>query len=229
VCNNILDRDIDAQMERTNKRAIVRGEVSVRNALVFAVLLGVVGFGVLFLFVNMLSVVVAGIGFIFYVGLYTFIKRYSCWGALVGSVSGAVPVVVGYTAATNRFDIVAALLFLVLVCWQMAHFYAISLYRAHEYTAAKVPVFAVRHGARKTRQHIIGYILGTMVALVALWVFSELGSIFVLTMLGLTGWWLYKAMTHAPLDAQWGRVLFKFSLKVLVGFSLLLAFSPFLP
>lgn len=229
VCNNILDRDIDAHMERTNKRAIVRGEVSVRNALVFAVLLGVVGFGVLFLFVNMLSVVVAGIGFIFYVGLYTFIKRYSYWGALVGSVSGAVPVVVGYTAATNRFDIVAALLFLVLVCWQMAHFYAISLYRAHEYTAAKVPVFAVRHGARKTRQHIIGYILGTMVALVALWVFSELGSIFVLTMLGLTGWWLYKAMTYAPLDAQWGRVLFKFSLKVLMGFSLLLAFSPFLP
>lgn len=229
VCNNILDRDIDAQMERTNKRAIVRGEVSVRNALVFAGLLGVVGFGLLYAFVNILSVVAAGVGFIFYVGLYTYIKRYSYLGALVGSVSGAVPIVVGYTAATNRFDMVAALLFLVLVCWQMAHFYAISLYRANEYITAKVPVFAVRHGARKTRQHIIGYIMGTMVALVALWVFSELGSIFVLTMLGLTGWWLYMAIAHKPLDAQWGRVLFKFSLKVLMGFSLLLAFSPFLP
>jgi protoheme IX farnesyltransferase len=229
VCNNILDRKIDAQMERTKKRALVKGAISLRSARVFAVLLGLVGFGVLFVFVNILSGVAAAIGFIFYVVLYTSIKRYSYLGALVGSVSGAMPIVVGYTAATGRFDLVTTLLFIVMACWQMAHFYAISLYRADEYKAAGVPVFAVRHGAHKTRKQVIGFIVATIVAMAVLWVFSELGSVYIFTMLGLTFWWLYKAVTLRPVDAVWGRVLFKASLKVLMGFSFMLILSPLLP
>jgi heme O synthase-like polyprenyltransferase len=68
-----------------------------------------------------------------------------------------------------------------------------------------------------------------MVAMIGLWLFSELGSVYVLAMLGLTCWWLYKGVTLRPVDALWGRALFIASLKVLMGFSLMLVLSPFLP
>src|SRR5579872_2970145 len=128
VFNNYLDRDIDKRMERTQKRALVTGAISTRSALMYGTILGLVGFILLGVFVNVLTALIALVGFIFYVILYGIAKRGSHWGAVVGSVSGAVPIVVGYTAVTNQLDLTALILFLVLVFWQMPHFYAIAIY-----------------------------------------------------------------------------------------------------
>src|SRR3989442_676200 len=96
VFNNYIDRDIDAVMERTKDRALVIGAVSGRGTLVYGTLLGALGFLALALWTNLLTVIVALTGFFFYVVLYTILsKRRSVYGTVIGSVSGAVPPVVG--------------------------------------------------------------------------------------------------------------------------------------
>src|SRR5579871_5606007 len=97
VVNNYIDRDIDAKMERTKKRALVKGAISGRNAILYASVLGIIGFLLLFIYTNLLTVCVGLVGYFFYVVMYTIWKRKSDIGTIVGSVSGAVPPVAGYT------------------------------------------------------------------------------------------------------------------------------------
>src|SRR5579872_1139906 len=115
VFNNYIDRDLDRKMARTKNRALVMGLISGRNAIYFAMILGVVGFIALILYTNLLAVIVAAVGFIVYVGLYSFWKTRTSYATLIGSVSGAVPPVVGYCAVSSQFDMGAALLFMILV------------------------------------------------------------------------------------------------------------------
>ncbi|HEV7121336.1 MAG TPA: protoheme IX farnesyltransferase, partial [Candidatus Paceibacterota bacterium] len=98
VINNVIDRDIDARMERTKARAIPMKRISVRNALIFAGALLVVGCAVLFLFTNLLTLAVTLFGVFVYLCLYTPLKRISLHSTIVGAVAGAVPPVVGYVA-----------------------------------------------------------------------------------------------------------------------------------
>ncbi len=141
VFNNYFDRNIDARMERTKKRALVRGTISTRNALIYATALGVVGTAALTLYTNTLTVAVALVGWVVYVLVYTPLKHHSPLALFVGAVAGAVPPVVGYVAVTNTLDWYAFILFVVLYAWQIAHFLAIAVYRYDEYTAAGVPLY----------------------------------------------------------------------------------------
>lgn len=127
VLNNVLDRDIDQQMARTRKRATVTGDVSVRSALVFSTLLAAAGFAILVAWVNWPVVVIGAAGFIFYVVLYGMLsKRMSMHGTLVGSISGATPVLAGYVAVTGSIDFGAVIAFLMMFFWQEPAFYSID-------------------------------------------------------------------------------------------------------
>ena len=95
-------------MPRTKDRALVTGAISVRNAWVYGTILGVIGVSLLYFFVNILTALLGILGFVFYVIIYGIAKRESHWGAVVGSVPGAVPIVVGYTAVTNHLNGAAA-------------------------------------------------------------------------------------------------------------------------
>ena len=143
VFNNYIDRDIDSKMTRTKNRTLVRGAVPDPIALLYGSLLGVIGFGVLIIYTNVLTVLVGATGMFFYVVMYSIWKRRSPYGTLVGSISGAVPPVAGYSAVTNSLDVGALILFLVLVFWQMPHFYAIAIRRREEYKEAGIPVLPV--------------------------------------------------------------------------------------
>ena len=126
VINNYLDQDIDRLMTRTKMRALVSGKLPGWHAVVFSVVLGVVGIGLLAWLTNLLTVGVAIFGWIVYVVFYGMLsKRLSIHGTLVGSVSGAAPIVAGYTAVTNTLDAGAWLLFAILFLWQMPEFYSI--------------------------------------------------------------------------------------------------------
>src|SRR5690606_14013888 len=109
---------------------LVNGDVSGSIALTFGVLLGVAGLSTLWLYTNPLVVIIGVIGFIDYVWLYGAWTKRSTWhGTLVGSISGAIPILAGYVAASGQIDLGAILVFLVLFFWQMPEFYSIAIYR----------------------------------------------------------------------------------------------------
>ncbi|HEY4501713.1 MAG TPA: protoheme IX farnesyltransferase [Candidatus Paceibacterota bacterium] len=141
VFNNVYDRHMDAKMERTRERALVRGDVSVQGALVFGRVLLALGLAILFFFTNLVALGAALAGFVAYVFLYSPLKHYSPYALYVGAVAGATPPLVGYAAGAGMLDYQAVLLFAFLFVWQVPHFLAIAVYRHDEYAAAEVPLF----------------------------------------------------------------------------------------
>ncbi|HWP61218.1 MAG TPA: heme o synthase [Candidatus Paceibacterota bacterium] len=228
VFNNYIDRDIDAKMPRTLGRAFVRGQVTPRNALVLGTVLIVFGLLVLFFFTNVVAASVAAFGFFAYVVLYSLWgKRASWWGTLVGALSGATPPVVGYCAVAGRIDAAAIILFLILICWQMPHFYAIAIYRLKEYAAAGVPVLPVQKGIEETKRHMLWWIAGFGIAISLLTFLAGAGLVYLVVMESVALAWLVLAIngfrTQPPERAA--RQLFFFSLIVLIFFALMLALS----
>jgi heme o synthase len=231
VCNNCLDRGIDAKMQRTRKRALVSGEIKVWQALVYATALGVIGVVALARYTNNLTLTVGLIAFVDYVALYGWSKRHSVHGTLVGSISGSAPIVAGYTAATNRFDTGALLLFLILTAWQMPHFYAISLYRFKDYQTAGLPVLPVARSKRQARLQIMGYIVAFTAAVLLLTVFGYTGYIYAVVMAGLGGAWFWRGWQgwRKYDSATWGKRMFLFSLIVIMSVSVMTAVGGRLP
>ena len=231
VFNNYIDRDIDDVMARTKGRALVTGEISERNALLYATVLGVIGVLLLAFLANALAAVVALFGHVAYVVLYGYAKRKTVHGTVVGSISGAIPPAVGYTAVTNNIDGLAVLLFLVLVFWQMPHFYAIAIFRLRDYKAASIPVLPVVKGIYHTKVEMLAYIFGFIFVAVSLTTLGYTGYTYLAVILLLGARWLQLALQgfSAKDDALWARQLFKFSLYVLLGFCGAISLDAFLP
>lgn len=218
ILNNYIDRDIDSLMERTKHRAFVLGHVSVKLALSYAILLGIIGLIVLFFFTNLLATIIACIGLFFYVVLYTmYLKRKSSLGTLIGAIAGAVPPMVGYCALTNRLDSGAWILFIILFLWQMPHFYAIALYRLSDYQAAAIPVLPVTKGVNHTKVQIILYIIAFTLAAMTPTFLGYTGFIYLSTAFCLGMIWLCVAIQNIRTEnyKAWARKVFLFSLLVI--------------
>lgn len=231
VFNNFIDRGVDAKMERTRNRALVRGDISVLNALIFAGALGIAGFGILSVASNLLTVSLGVIAFITYILIYGYAKRHSIHGTLVGGVAGALPPVAGYTAVSGRFDLGALLLFVIMTVWQMPHFYAIAHYRKKDYASAKIPVLPVVKGFKRTRREIVLYIIVFVLVSLAMTFYGYTGVTYLAIMTVLGGYWLYLALKgyHTSDERRWSRKVFFGSLIVLVGWCTMLSFNSFLP
>lgn len=232
VLNNYLDQDIDAKMTRTKTRALVQGIVPGRNAVVFSIVLGITGTLILFLFTNLLTTLVGIFGFVVYVVLYGMLsKRLSIHGTLVGSVSGAAPILGGYTAVSGTIDIGATLVFLVIFLWQMPEFYSIAVYRRDEYRAAGIPVMTVVKGIKNTKIQIFIYTIAFVVATLLLTAFGYTGYsyLFVMAVLGLYWIWLGAKGLRATDDNTWARKMFHFSLVMLLVFSFMISVDSLLP
>lgn len=160
VFNNMIDRDIDKLMARTCDRVLVKGLISLKTAFMYGLVLGLVGFLILYFYTNVLTLIISIIGWIFYVFIYSlFLKRRSTFGTTLGGVSGAVPPLVGYAAVTNQFDLGAVILFLILFLWQMPHFYAIAIYRLKDFKAAGIPTLPIKKGFIYTQVVMILYVI----------------------------------------------------------------------
>ncbi len=230
--NNYLDQDIDSKMARTKTRAIVAGKVKGSRAVILSVLLGVAGLVILTAYTNWLVVAIGIVGFVDYVVLYGMLsKRLSYYGTLVGSISGAVPVLAGYVAVTGAIDLGAVLVFAVLFLWQMPEFYSIAIYRQKEYKAAGVPVISVVKGIDKTRVHIFFYTLAFVVSTLLLTVFTYTGVTYFVVMALLGAYWLRLAANglRAPDADAWARKMFRFSLVILLVFCLMISIDAWLP
>lgn len=225
VFNNYIDRDIDEKMERTKNRALAKGTISNTSALIYGTLLGILGFGILYFFTNLLTVFVAVFGFVFYVILYGIFKRRSIYGTHVGALSGAVPPVAGYVAASNQFDIAAFLLFLILILWQMSHFYSIGIFRLSDYKKASIPVLPAVKGVRITKIHIFFYTIAFVVATLSLTFFHYTGYIYLIAMSTAGFFWLYQAAKglRTNEDYVWARKMFRSSLIIILVLSIMMS------
>lgn len=230
VLNNILDRSIDAKMERTKKRALVTGRISEIQALIFASIIGVAGFLVLSFYTTPTASFSASIGFIFYVLVYGYAKRRTIYSTLIGSISGAVPPVVGYTAVTNTFDLAAVLLFLILCAWQMPHFYSIAIYRKSEYKNAEIPLPSVVKGVETVKKHITVFVYLFFLSAVSFYYLGYTGMTYLLVMTVVSIWWIVKTHKYQELNYEkWAKQMFGISLVVLLVFSVTISVDFFLP
>jgi protoheme IX farnesyltransferase len=223
--NNFIDRDIDRLMERTRNRPMARDLIQAFPALAFGTVLGVLGSVVLILETNLLTAIVAFFGFFIYVVIYSlWLKRTSIHGTVVGSLSGAVPPVVGYCAATNRFDLPALLLILILCFWQMPHSYAIGFYRASDFRNARIPLLPLLKSAPIAKALMLIYAGGFVVTSVLLTILGYTGLTFALFM-GIGGlFWVIQVAQGfwAKDDGLWARKVFLTSILMVTLLSLML-------
>jgi len=226
VFNNFIDRDIDRIMERTKNRVLVMGLIPPKTTLVYATILGIVGFALLYLGANPLAMWLAVMGFVVYVGVYSlYMKRKSVYGTLVGSLSGAAPPVIGYCAVTGQFDMGAAILLLIFSLWQMPHSYAIAIFRFKDYQAAGIPVLPVVKGISVAKHHITVYILAFMIATLMLTLSGYAGYKYLIVAGAVSIWWLGMALKgyKAENDIVWARKLFGFSIITIMSLSFMMS------
>jgi protoheme IX farnesyltransferase len=156
--NMVVDRDIDRLMNRTKKRPLVTGAMTPRAALVFALILEVAAFFELWLAVNLLSATLAVSATLFYVFVYTmWLKRRSSQNIVVGGAAGAVPVLVGWAAVTDRLSWAPVVLFAIIFIWTPPHFWSLAVRYKEDYAAADVPMLPVVATMKRTTREIVLY------------------------------------------------------------------------
>ena len=156
--NMYVDRDIDKLMHRTRNRPLVTGVISPQSALTFAIALEVVAFVFLWTAVNLLSAVLAVSATLFYVFVYTlWLKRTSTHNIVIGGAAGAVPVLVGWSAVTDRLDWAPIVLFAVIFYWTPPHFWALAIKYKDDYAAAEVPMLPAVASLQTTASRILAY------------------------------------------------------------------------
>ncbi|MEW5833769.1 MAG: heme o synthase [Pseudomonadota bacterium] len=156
--NHLIDERIDKLMARTARRPLATGALSVRQVLVFAVLLGIASMLVLGLLVNTLTAVLTFGGLIGYALVYTaYLKRATPQNIVIGGLAGAIPPVLGWTAVTGHLHAFALQLCLIIFVWTPPHFWALAIFRREDYARAQVPMLPVTHGVAYTRWHVLLY------------------------------------------------------------------------
>lgn len=222
VVNNIFDRDIDQKMKRTQNRELVMGNINIDAAFVYALVLLLNGTALLFQLVNPLSAVVVLLGYVFYVFFYTmWYKRNSVYGTLVGSISGAVPPLVGYLAVTNYISLEAILLFIMFCLWQMPHSYAIAMFRMQDYRDAGIPVLPVKEGITKAHQHMKAYVVAFSAVAIGLFMLGEAGYEYLAVSAVVCFMWTRVTFQKVNYNnyIQWSKAVFKVSLLVVMSIS----------
>ncbi|MCU4349841.1 heme o synthase [Acinetobacter ursingii] len=228
VINNVIDQDIDHKMQRTQNRALVKKTISPSVALVYASVLGVIGFSILWFGVNPYSFLFAVIGFVVYVGFYSlWSKRTTIHQTVIGSISGASPPVIGYVAVTNEFDIAALLIFLAYGLWQMPHSWAIAIYRFDDYKNAGIPILPVARSIFRTKVECVIYIVLFAAVLNGLYCFGYTNVFFLITFNALTAYWLYLSLIgfKAENDQIWAKRFFLYSVILITLLSVSFSFT----
>lgn len=227
VLNNYIDRPLDKKMKRTKNRALVSGLISGRNAIGFATFLGLIGYIILYIYTNLLTVAVAGVGFFVYVVLYSMWKSRTIYGTAIGSVAGAVPPVVGYCAVSNHFDLGALILFSMMVLWQMPHFFSIAILHFEDYKAANIPVLPIKKGMRRTKIHMVLYIFAFILSAVLLTYFDYTGYLYLTVTISVGLAWLALCLKgfNSVNDREWGRDMFRLSLLLITTICFVIPFD----
>lgn len=217
--NNYLERDSDKYMDRTKNRPLPTGRLPHNAALFFGLFLSLISIPMLIILVHPLPALLAAIALVSYVFLYTPMKRKSSMNTLMGAFPGALPPLIGWTAATHSIDTGGLLLFALMLLWQIPHFLAICIYRQKEYEAAGLVMLSTTHGLETTRRQMLLYTTA-LVPIPALLFLSQVCGPFTLVIGSALGFiWFWQAFDGYRNDKgdAWARKFFFFSLKYLMG------------
>lgn len=214
--NCIYDRDIDFDMERTRHRPLPSGRIQIRDALLFAVALGLSAFVLLAVFANFLSAWLAMAGIAVYVGVYTYwLKRSSPQNIVIGGAAGAIPPLVGWAAVTGELSWAAWLFFAIVFIWTPPHFWGLAMLIQDDYAKVHVPMMPVIAGDQATARQIWYYTL-LLVPLTLLMTvpLGATGWVYAIAALALGALFLKKAWTllQSPSDRDLAKDLFKYSI-----------------
>jgi protoheme IX farnesyltransferase len=231
VVNNVIDRDIDKRMKRTAKRDIANGKISVQRAILFAIILGITGFGAILLLTNSLTFILGVIAYIWYIIIYGIAKRNTAWSTLIGGVAGALPPVAGYTALSGRIDAAAIILFFMMLLWQMPHFYSIAMFRRSDYAKAKLPIWSVSYGMKSTKRQILLFASLYGLSSILLTFYGYTGIVYLDLSFVIAAYWVYRGISiyNRYDDEKWARKMFGTSLLVLLVMCALVAIGGYLP
>ena len=156
--NQVIDRNADASMNRTDKRPLPQGDISPTHASIFALVIGLLGSIILYVFVNTLTMYLTIASLIGYAFVYTvYLKRATPQNIVIGGLAGAAPPLLGWVSITNSIDPYSLLLVLIIFIWTPPHFWALAIYRKDEYAKESIPMLPVTHGVAFTKLQIVLY------------------------------------------------------------------------
>ncbi len=192
--NCYLDRDIDLLMVRTRRRPLPAHQVEPERAVVFGIVLGVISFGVMASFVNLLAAFLTLLAIAFYVVVYTMLlKRTTTQNIVIGGAAGALPPVIGWAAVTGDIGVPALILFALVFYWTPPHFWALSLRIRKDYAAAGVPMLPVVKGIPETTRQIGLYTVLMVAISLLLWPVAQMGLIYLGAAVGLGAMFIFQA------------------------------------
>jgi protoheme IX farnesyltransferase len=216
--NMVLEGDVDALMERTRTRPIPAGRIAPEIALAFGIALTVVGLTLLFVVVNPLTAMLAGVALLSYVLVYTPLKRVTPFALHVGAIPGAIPPVLGWTSVTGTLALPPLALFAILFVWQLPHFVAIAIFRQAEYEAAGIRVLPAVRGLSAAKRGIVAYSVLQLAVSVIPWAIDFVSPLYLAVALPLglayVGYGLLGLRREA--GQAWARKLFFASMPYLV-------------
>ncbi len=158
VINQVVERENDARMARTEGRPLPQGRVTQQNAFIFAVLLAAASVFILTAWVNVLTAVLTFASMIGYAVIYTmYLKKATPQNIVIGGLAGATPPLLGWTSVTNSVDPHGLLLVLIIYTWTPPHFWALAIHRRDDYAKVNLPMLPVTHGIEFTKYSILGY------------------------------------------------------------------------
>ncbi|WP_139492716.1 heme o synthase [Brevibacillus dissolubilis] len=217
--NNYWDRELDQKMQRTKNRATATGKVHPRNVLVLGLVLLVASLVVLTLLVNPLAAVCALMGHIFYVLIYTPMKRVTTLNTVIGGISGAMPPLIGWAAVTENLDPGAWILFLILFLWQSPHFLALAMLKVEDYRSGGLPMLPVVRGFAETKRQMFFWGAALLPVSLMLFLYAPVGYVYLATatILGVIYLVLLFQGFKTKDDIAWAKKLFGYSLIYLTG------------
>lgn len=232
VFNHVVDQRIDTIMSRTKNRPMPEGKVNSKQAVVFGIIIGVIGLGILAIWVNILTAVLTFFALIGYAVIYTmYLKRATPQNIVIGGAAGAAPPVLGWAAITNSVELDAMLLFLIVFIWTPPHFWALAIHRHEEYAKVDVPMLPVTHGLPFTRLQILLYTVILFIVTLMPYLIGMSSLIYLIGAILLGLGFLYYAiqMVRHPDNMELPMKTFGFSINYLMILFVILLVDHYFP
>ena len=220
--NQIFDRESDKNMERTKKRPLASGELTLFQALSFTAMLLFIGSSLLLYFSNLLTLFITTFGFIFYSLIYTiYLKWATPQNIVIGGLSGALPPLIGWTAVTNEISLLPLILVLVIFLWTPPHFWPLAIDRLEEYKKEGVPMMPIAKGVTRTKKEMVVYAFLLLGASLAPYFYGLTGYFYLFSTTTLNIYFIYLCISYLGDEKnELSMKIFNFSVKYMFLFFL---------
>ena len=193
--NQVIDRNADAAMTRTDQRPLPQGDLSPFHASSFALVIGVLGALILYFYINTLTMILTLASLVGYAFIYTvYLKRATPQNIVIGGLAGAAPPLLGWSAISNTIDPYALLLVLIIFVWTPPHFWALAIYRKDEYAKESIPMLPVTHGVSFTKLQIVLYTIILFIVSVLPYIVLMSGFVYLISAITLSSLFMYYSI-----------------------------------